>query len=143
MSGGLREMPPDGSGSSPLRVLLIDRRRTTVGSSLAQLLGAPNLTQVTSLNSAYRVLACEEFDAVLIGLRLSRQERVVVCRRLVHAAGGAPVIVLLDSDQVIDLREGIEAGVAGFYYKVQIGLDVVHRVLQPALRIRTRRSAAA
>lgn len=136
-------MPPDGSGSSPLRVLLIDRRRTTVGSSLAQLLGAPNLTQVTSLTSAYRALACEDFDAVLIGLRLSRQERIAACRRLVRAGGGAPVIVLVDSDQVIDLREGIEAGAAGFYYKVQIGLDVVHRVLQRALRIRTRRSAAA
>lgn len=143
MSGGFRELAPDGYGFGRLRILLIDRQRTPVGRLLAQLLDAAAFSQHSSLRSAYAALENEEFDAVLIGLRLSRQERAAACQRLVQAARGAPVIVLLDHDQVIDLREGIEAGAAGFYYKGEMAGGVVRRVLQPALQFRMRRLAAA
>ena len=54
------------------------------------------------------------------------------CRDLVAGAAGQPVVGLIDEDCVLDLPDGIEAGLTGVYYKDEMNFRLMRRLARLA-----------
>jgi hypothetical protein len=68
------------------------------------------------------------FDIILIDRHLGGWISPQSCRYLVARAGGRPVIGLIDEDCVLDLRDGIEAGLTAVYYKDEMSFHLMRRL---------------
>lgn len=106
--------------SEPVRVLVVDDDRM-VRDALSLLLdGAPAIEVVGTASDGDEVpaaVATGQPDVVLMDLRMSRVDGITATERLVHAGGGAQVLVLTTFDADAEVLGALRAGAAGFLLK--------------------------
>jgi DNA-binding NarL/FixJ family response regulator len=83
---------------------------------------------VSTLTEALESLDEDLFDIILIDRHLGGWVTTQSCKALVARADGRPVIGLIDEDCVLDLRDGIEAGLTAVYYKDEMSLHLMRRL---------------
>lgn len=94
-------------------------------------------------------LAClprQPVTGVFVWRRTLGENWVEPCRGLVDRAQGAPVMLVLEDDDVISLRQAIESGISGAYYTDQFTDELVSYVAtlwQPRVPHSERRAHAA
>jgi DNA-binding NarL/FixJ family response regulator len=113
----------------PLRTLLLEddpRAKKRIISSIRM---TPTEVQcVSTVAAALASLANDFFDVILIDRHLGGCVSAQTCRDLVARAGGIPVVGLINEDCVLDLQDGIEAGLTGVYYKDQMNVHLMRRL---------------
>jgi DNA-binding NarL/FixJ family response regulator len=83
---------------------------------------------VPTLTEALDSLDDDLFDIILIDRHSGGWISPQSCKALVARAGGRPVIGLIDEDCVLDLRDGIEAGLTAVYYKDEMSFHLMRRL---------------
>jgi DNA-binding NarL/FixJ family response regulator len=113
----------------PLRTLLLEddpRAKKRIISSIRM---TPAEVQcVSTVTQAFDSLAENFFDVIVIDRHLGGCVSAQTCRDLVARAGGIPVVGLINEDCVLDLQDGIEAGLTGVYYKDQLNVHLMRRL---------------
>ena len=87
---------------------------------------------VSTVTEALYSLAHRLFDVILIDRHLGGWVSAQSCRDLVARAGGRPVVGLINDDCVLDLQDGIEAGLTGVYYKDEMNIHLMRRLARLA-----------
>lgn len=116
-------------GMRPLRTLLLEddpRAKKRIISSIRM---TPAEVQcVATVTAALDSLAENIFDVIVIDRHVGGCVSAQTCRDLVARAGGIPVVGLINEDCVLDLQDGIEAGLTGVYYKDQMNVHLMRRL---------------
>jgi CheY-like chemotaxis protein len=113
----------------PLRTLLLEddpRAKKRIISSIRM---TPAEVQcVSTVTEALDSLAENFFDVIIIDRHVGGYLSAQTCRDLVARARGIPVVGLINEDCVLDLQDGIEAGLTGVYYKDQMNVHLMRRL---------------
>lgn len=83
---------------------------------------------VPTITAALHLLEISCFDAMVIDRHLGGWVSAQTCKDLVVRAGDIPVVGLINEDCVLGLRDGIEAGLKGVYYKDQMDVHLMRRL---------------
>jgi DNA-binding NarL/FixJ family response regulator len=120
-----------------LRLLLVDSDPTEASAISAAIartsVDPPEVMHAATIAEAVGKLHDEAIDAVLVSFQASNWLRRQIDRRVDPAARRKPVVALIDPDRIVSLREAIDSGVSGVYYKDQIDESFVRRLTQLAL----------
>jgi DNA-binding NarL/FixJ family response regulator len=130
---GARAYPP--SREVALRVLFVgpdgdDAARAARALRLGR--HAATVLHAATAVDARADLAEGDVDAVLVDLRALAV--LSDLRRTVARAARLPCIVLLDKDDVVDFKQAVSAGAAGFYYKQQLSPILLQRTLRQVVQ---------
>jgi CheY-like chemotaxis protein len=87
-----------------------------------------NVACMPSLEQALRSLNDEHFDLIIVDRHLGGWLSPQACKALVTKAAPIPVVGLINKRCVLDLRDGIEAGLLGVYYTDQIDAPSMRRL---------------
>jgi hypothetical protein len=118
----------------PVKTLLVEDDSKTKKRILASILPTPTEVQcVPTLVAALSSLDRNLFDIIVIDRHLGGWISARSCKVLVDRAEGRPVVGLIDEDCVLDLRDGIEAGLTAVYYKVEMDFCLMRRLARLAL----------
>jgi PleD family two-component response regulator len=113
----------------PLSTLLLEDDLKTRQRILSSILMTPaEVKCVSTFTEALESLDDNSFDIILIDRHLGGWVTPRSCKALVARAGGRPVIGLIDEDCVLDLRDGIEAGLTAVYYKDEMSFHLMRRL---------------
>ena len=88
--------------------------QSRIGSTTAELIC------VSTIEEALLLTSREHLSLIIVDRHLGGWLGPEVCKALVTKARPAPVVGLINEECVLDLRDGIEAGLAGVYYRSQI-----------------------
>jgi DNA-binding response OmpR family regulator len=100
---------------------------------LSSILMTPTDVQcVPTLTAALSSLDGNLFDIIVIDRHLGGWVSAQSCKDLVARAGGRPVVGLIDEDCVLDLQDGIEAGLTAVYYKDEMSFRLMRRLARLA-----------
>jgi DNA-binding NarL/FixJ family response regulator len=89
---------------------------------------ATTLTYTSTFEDALSSLSAEHFDLLIVDRHLGGWLSPQACKALVVKAEPTPVVGLINDKCVLDLRDGIEAGLLGVYYTDQIDAHVMSRL---------------
>jgi DNA-binding NarL/FixJ family response regulator len=124
----------DPSATRIVRTLLLEddpkAKERIVGSIL---LTPTEVTCVPTSTAALSSLDDNLFDIILIDRHLGGWVSAQSCKGLVSRAGGRPVVGLIDEDCVLDLRDGIEAGLTAVYYRDEMNFRLMRRLVRLAV----------
>jgi DNA-binding NarL/FixJ family response regulator len=113
----------------PLRTLLLEDDPRTKKRIISSIRMTPAVVRcVSTVTAALDMLAEESFDVIVIDRHVGGCVSAQTCRDLVARAGGIPVVGLINEDCVLDLQDGIEACLAGVYYKDQLNVHLMRRL---------------
>jgi DNA-binding NarL/FixJ family response regulator len=122
---------------SSLHLLLVESDPTEASAISAAIartsVGPPDVVHAATVAEAVRELRDGAIDVVLVSLQASSWLRRQVERRIYPAGRRKPMVALIDPDQIVSLREAIDSGVSGIYYRDQIDDSFVRRLTQLAL----------
>jgi DNA-binding response OmpR family regulator len=112
-----------------VKTLLLEDDSKTEKRILSSILPTPTEVQcVRTLVAALSSLDRNLFDIIVIDRHLGGWISARSCRDVVDRADGSPVVGLIDEDCVLDLRDGIEAGLTAVYYKVEMDFHLMRRL---------------
>jgi DNA-binding NarL/FixJ family response regulator len=121
-------------GRTPVEVLVLSNELRSISGIRSAIQGAAGkVTTVSSLKEALDLLGEEYFDAVIVDRHLGGWLSSQVCKSLAAIARPTPVVGLINEECVLDLSDGIEAGLKGVYYKDQIDPHLMRRLAHLAL----------
>jgi DNA-binding response OmpR family regulator len=116
-------------GTKTIKTLLLEDDSKTEERLISSILPTPTEVQcVPTLVAALSSLDRNLFDIIVIDRHLGGWISARSCRDLVTKADGRPVVGLIDEDCVLDLRDGIEAGLTGVYYKDEMDFRLMRRL---------------
>ena len=116
---------------APIHVLLLaDELRAISAIRSAIESTAAKLACVSTFKEALLLLRNEHFDLVIVDRHLGGWLSPEACKALVAKARPIPVVGLINEECVLDLRDGIEAGLMGVYYRDQLDVYLMRRLGQ-------------
>jgi DNA-binding NarL/FixJ family response regulator len=116
-----------------LRTLLLEDDPKTTERIVSSIVRTPADVQcVPTLTAALSSLDDNLFDIIVIDRHLGGWVSAQSCKDLVARAGGRPVVGLIDEDCVLDLQDGIEAGLTAVYYKDEMNSRLMRRLARLA-----------
>jgi DNA-binding response OmpR family regulator len=119
---------------TPIKTLLVEDDPITKKKILDSILPTPAEVQcVPTLGAALYSLDRNVFDIIVIDRHLGGWISARSCKVVVDRAEGRPVVGLIDEDCVLDLRDGIEAGLTAVYYKIEMNFCLMRRLARLAL----------
>jgi DNA-binding NarL/FixJ family response regulator len=127
--------------SLPSRILLVEDDPVDARLALELLreaIAGCRAVHVDSLDAAARILGAEEFDAVLLDLRLPDGAGVEALHRIRDACGAAVIVVLTSVDDDELAAEMVSAGAEDYLVKGRLAPESLARVLRFAARRRGR-----
>jgi DNA-binding NarL/FixJ family response regulator len=89
---------------------------------------ATTLSCTSTVEEALSSLSDEHFDLMIVDRHLGGWLSPQACKALVVKAEPTPVVGLINDRCVLDLRDGIEAGLLGVYYTDQIDAHMMSRL---------------
>jgi hypothetical protein len=120
-------------GTRPLKTLLVTDNPKLERRMLSAIRMTPaDVECVSTLGAALIVLAHDFFDVTMLDRHLGGWVSTQTCKNLVVKACGIPVVGLINADCVLGLRDGIESGLTGVYYKDQINVHLMRRLARLA-----------
>ena len=123
----------DPYGIKPVSTLLLEDDFKTKEKIISSILMTPTEVQcVPTLRAALSSLDDNAFDIIVIDRHLGGWVTAQCCKDLVARARGRPVVGLIDKDCVLDLRDGIEAGLTAVYYKDEMNFRLMRRLARLA-----------
>jgi hypothetical protein len=123
----------DPSEVKTVRALLLEDDPKTTKRIVSSILMTPADVQcVPTLTAALSSLDGNLFDIIVIDRHLGGWVSAQSCKDLVARAGGRPVVGLIDEDCVLDLQDGIEAGLTAVYYKDEMNFRLMRRLARLA-----------
>jgi CheY-like chemotaxis protein len=115
--------------ASSIDVLLLSDNPRNVSEVRSTVQGAAtNLACISTVEQALRSLSDEHFDLIIVDRHLGGWLSPQACKALVAKAEPTPVVGLINKKCVLDLRDGIEAGLLGVYYTDQIDAHLMRRL---------------
>ena len=116
-----------------MSTLLLEDDFKTKEKTISSILMTPTEVQcVPTLAAALSSLDDNAFDIVVIDRHLGGWVTAQRCKDLVARARGRPVVGLIDKDCVLDLRDGIEAGLTAVYYTDEMNFRLMRRLARLA-----------
>jgi hypothetical protein len=116
-----------------VRTLLLEDDPKTKERVISSILMTPTEVKcVPTLTAALSSLDDNAFDIIVIDRHLGGWVTAQRCKDLVARARGRPVVGLIDKDCVLDLRDGIEAGLTAVYYKDEMNFRLMRRLARLA-----------
>ena len=115
----------------PIKVLLVadePAERSRIRSVIESAGG--KIKCVSAVNEVLTVLRDERFDVIMVDRHVGGWLSAQACKALRGRAGQIPVVGLINEECVLDIRDGIESGLIGVYYKDQIDVRLVRRLAQ-------------
>jgi DNA-binding NarL/FixJ family response regulator len=121
-------------GIRRLRTLLLTDNSKTKPRIISSICNTPTEVEcVATVAEALYLLADRSFDVIVIDRHLGGWVSPQSCRGLVARAAGRPVVGLIDHDCVLELQDGIQAGLTGVYYKDEMNFRLMRRLARLAL----------
>jgi DNA-binding NarL/FixJ family response regulator len=121
------------SATTPIKVLLLaDKPKEKSRMHSITKKDTVKVNCVSTIAEALVLLRDERFDVVIVDRHLGGWLSPQACKALRSRAGHIPVVGLINEECVLDLRDGIEAGLMGVYYKDQIDVHLIRRLGQLA-----------
>jgi DNA-binding NarL/FixJ family response regulator len=113
----------------PLKALLLEDDSHAREGIISSIRRTPAEVQcVSTVTAALFALDHDSFDVIVIDRDLGGWVSAQACRDLVAKAGHIPVVGLINQDCVLDLQDGIEAGLTGVYYKDEMNVRLMRRL---------------
>src|SRR5262245_13465064 len=85
-------------------------------------------TCIATVEAVLRSLSDDHFDLIIVDRHLGGWLTPQACRAVVAKAQPIPVVGLINANCVLDLRDGIEAGLIAVYYRDQIDAPSMRRL---------------
>ena len=116
-------------GTTPLKTLILADDPKLKERIISAIRMTPAEVQcVSTISAALFALTHDSFDVMVIDRHLGGWVSAQTCRDLVVRACGIPVMGLINADCVLGLRDGIESGLTGVYYKDQMNVHLMRRL---------------
>ena len=113
----------------PLRLLLLEDNPKAKERIISSIRMTPaEVRCLSTAKAALSALAHDSFDVMVIDRDVGGWVSAQTCRELVARAGGIPVVGLINEDCVLDLQDGVEAGLTGVYYKDEMNVHLMRRL---------------
>jgi hypothetical protein len=112
-----------------IKTLLLEDDPVTKQRILSAIRMTPTVVEcVSTLAAALSFLDVTSFDIILIDRHFGGWVGAHTCKDLVDRACGKPVVGLIDEDCVLELRDGINAGLTAVYYKDEMNFRLMRRL---------------